>query len=47
MICDFDLAEDTEELQNILSSINSNNWQLIAVTQDKGMYTVFFRRPLL
>ena len=46
MLYDFDLAEDADELQKIISSINHVGWQLIAVTQDVGMcYTVFFGRP--
>lgn len=46
MIYDFELAEDLDELQRILSSINLNGWQLVSVTQDIGMcYTVFFGRP--
>lgn len=46
MIYDFELAEDIDELQKIISSINHAGWQLVAVTQDVGMcYTVFFGRP--
>ena len=45
MIYDFELAEDIDELQKIISSINHAGWQLVAVTQDEGLYTVFFGRP--
>ena len=45
MIYDFELAWDTDELKKILRVITQSGWTLVSVTQDEGLYTVFFGRP--
>lgn len=44
-VTDFQLCVDIVELQRTLTSIDQNGFLLISVTQDAGVYTVFFRRP--
>lgn len=44
---DFDRAANIETLKSMILFINRRGYTLISVTQDKkGIYTVFFRRPV-
>lgn len=42
---DYALCEDFRELEKSLQAINESGYQLVSVTQNGWMYTVFFRRP--
>ena len=42
---DFELAEGSMELREILESINLNRYKIISVTQTGLLYTVVFQRP--
>ena len=45
-IYDFELCAEYEELESSLHSINHLGYDLIGATQDdRGVYTLFFRRP--
>lgn len=41
--CDFELCVGTDELKRTLHNINYSGFDLITVTQDGDVYTVFFR----
>lgn len=42
---DIEICIGVESLKRAIHLINSARWELIAVTQNEEIYTVFFRRP--
>lgn len=47
-ITDFETCENMQQLEEVMSIINRNQYQLISVTQDSfDVYRVFFRRCVL
>lgn len=43
-VYDFELAEGSGELRQVLKQINLNGFKLITVTQTGLLYTIIFRR---
>lgn len=47
-ITDFETCENMQQLEEVMSIINRNQYQLISVTQDsKDIFRVFFRRCVI
>lgn len=45
-VYDYDVAEGQGGLKRILHEINIHGYQIVAITQSEGEYTVVFQRPL-
>lgn len=45
MVCDFDIARNTQELITSIRRINDAGYDVFAVTYGDFKYTVFFHRP--
>ena len=45
MVCDFDIARNTQELITSICRINDAGYDVFAATYGDGKYTVFFHRP--
>lgn len=45
LVYDFELCYGAEELKLTLSKINSFGFVMVAMTENRGIYTVVFQRP--
>ena len=44
-VYDIEICIGVEELKRVIHVINAAQWEIVSVTQNKEIYTVFFRRP--
>ncbi len=46
MVYDYEFTDSITNLRSMLGIINSDGYELIAVTQNNDRYTIIFRRPM-